>query len=324
MTDADYALIGQQLIIGLSNGLIIALVALGYTMVYGIVELINFAHGDLVMLGAFAALTVIGVCGFQPPADGGIPWTQLVVLLTVVPLFTAGLNWTVDRVAYRPIRAAPKLTALVTAIGVSFVCVNLGLFWGGAPMAVFGDGRAAAAAKDVPDLLGYRNLLGKDAALVLTSKDVLVAVITLPLLTALTWFVKRTRTGTAMRAVAQNPVAASLVGIDVNRVIGATFLIGGALAGVASVILALYNNTISFQMGFRCGMDAFTAAVLGGIGNLPGAVLGALLIGVVRALIEGLVPGGGQWSSTVVFATLILVLVFRPSGLLGAKVREKV
>ncbi len=317
-------LILQQLITGLSNGLIIALVALGYTMVYGIIELINFAHGDLVMLGAFAALTLIGACGFAPAADGSIPWGPLALLLLTVPMFTAGLNWSVDRLAYRPIRSAPKLTALVTAIGVSFIFINLGLFWGGLPMEVFGGGRAASASKDVPDLIGNHNLLGTGAELMLTAKDVLVAAITLPLLAALTWFVRHTRTGTAMRAVAQNPMAARLMGIDVDRVIGTTFLIGGALAGVAAVILALYNNTISFQMGFRCGMDAFTAAVLGGIGNLPGAVLGALLIGVVRALMEGLVPGGGQWSTTVVFTVLILVLVFRPTGLLGAKLREKV
>ena len=185
-------------------------------------------------------------------------------------------------------------------------------------------GTAASAIKSFPDLIGNRNLLGAHAALQFTTKDVLVAAVTLPLMAALTLFVNRTRLGMAMRAVAQNPTAAQLMGIDVDRVIGVTFLIGGALAGVASVVCALYNDSISFQMGYRNGMDAFTAAVLGGIGNLPGAVLGGLVIGLVRVVMEGCVPGGGQWSNATVFGVLILVLVVRPSGILGAQVREKV
>jgi branched-chain amino acid transport system permease protein len=308
----------QQLITGLANGLIGALVALGYTMVYGIIELINFAHGDLVMLGAFLALTLIGVCGLGP--ENG--WTGVLLLLALVPLFCAGLNWSVDRLAYRPLRNAPKLTVLVSAIGVSFVFINLGLFWGGAPMAVFGGGTAASAPKDVPDLIGNHNLLGEASLVRLTLKDALVAAITIPLMIALTMFVKCTRLGAAMRATAQNTIAARLMGIDVDRVIGVTFLIGGGLAGVAAVVQALYYNSISFQMGYRIGMDAFTAAVLGGIGNLPGAVLGAIMIGLVRAFSDGFLPT--QWTNALVFLVLILVLVFRPSGILGAHVREKV
>ena len=311
----------QQLITGTANGLIIALVALGYTMVYGIIELINFAHGDLVMLAAFAALTCIGACGFQLAADGSFPWGALALMLVVVPLFAAGANWTIDRLAYRPLRRAPKLTALVSALGVSFILVNLGLFWGGVPMEVFGHGRAAASPKDVPDLIGYRNLLG-DSAVQLTSKDLLVMALTVPLMLGLTWFVTRTRLGTAMRACAQDPIAARLMGIDVDRIVGVTFLIGGALAGVAAVILALSNNSISFGMGYRVGMDAFTAAVLGGIGNLPGAVLGGIVIGVVRSLSDQYLATA--WTNAVVFGVLIAVLVFRPAGLLGARVREKV
>jgi branched-chain amino acid transport system permease protein len=313
-------LVIQQLITGISNGLIIALVALGYTMVYGIIELINFAHGDLMMLGCFLALTVVGLCG----GEHAPTVMTLALLLVLVPAFCAGLNWSVDRLAYKPLRSAPKLTALVSAIGVSFIFVNLGLFWGGLPMKVMNGGVAAAAPKDFPDLIGYHNLLGAHSALQFTTKDVLVAGVTLPLMVVLTWFISRTRTGTAMRAVAQNPTAAQLMGIDVDRVIGVTFLIGGALAGVSSVVCALYNNSISFQMGYRNGMDAFTAAVLGGIGNLPGAVLGGLVIGLVRVVMEGCVPGGGQWSNATVFGVLILVLVVRPSGILGAQVREKV
>jgi len=313
----------QQAITGLSNGLIIALVALGYTMIYGIIELINFAHGDLVMLGSFAALTALGACGVHLGPPGSVPWMAVIMLLIVVPLFSAGMNWGIDRLAYRPLRNAPKLNALVAAIGVSFVLVNLGLFWGGMPLPGFGGAAAANASspKDFPDLLGYRNLLG-DSEVQLTAKDLLVFAITLPLMAGLTWFVTRTRLGTAMRACAQDPVAASLMGIDTNRVISATFALGGALAGVASVVWCLYNNSFSYQMGYRVGIDAFTAAVLGGIGNLPGAVLGGLVIGLVRA-------GSDQWIATawtnvVVFAVLIAVLVFRPTGLLGARMREKV
>jgi branched-chain amino acid transport system permease protein len=307
----------QQLIAGLSNGLIIALIALGYTMVYGLIELINFAHGDVMMLGGFAALTLIGVIGLPTwPL-----WASLPLLLIAVPLFTAVVNLGVERVAYRPLRHAPKLTALVTAIGVSFVLVNIGLFWGGLPVAGM-SAASAAAPKDIPDLIGNRNLLGDDAAILLTSKDALVAGVTIPLMLLLTWFVRGTRAGKAMRAVAQDPVAARLMGIDVDRVIAQAFAIGGALAGVAAVVFALYNNTISFQMGFRAGLDAFTAAVLGGIGSLPGAVLGGVLIGLTRSMSDQFLAA--QWTNALVFGVLIGVLVLRPSGLLGARVREKV
>jgi branched-chain amino acid transport system permease protein len=318
MTTADIIL--QLLVTGLANGMIIALIALGYTMVYGIIELINFAHGDLMMLGCFLALTIVGLCGGEQLS----PWLALPLLFLTVPFFTAGLNWSVDKIAYKPLRSAPKLTALVSAIGVSFVFMNIGMFWGGLPMEVFNNGSAAAAPKSFPDLLSSDNLLGDTANVVITARDVMVALVTIPLMIGLTLFINRTRMGTAMRAVAQNPTAARLMGIDVDRVIGQTFFIGGILAGVASVIAALYTGSIHFQMGYRNGMDAFTAAVLGGIGNLPGAVLGALVIGVVRAVMEGWVPNGGQWSNTVVFATLICVLVFRPTGILGSRVREKV
>jgi branched-chain amino acid transport system permease protein len=304
----------QQLIIGLSNGMIIALIALGYTMVYGIIELINFAHGDLFMLGCFCALTLVGALGLQHPA-------AVIVLLAIVPVFCGGLNWLVDRLAYRHLRGATKLAPLVSAIGVSFVFMNLGFFWGGLPMDVFGMGKAAAAPKDFPVLVSNNNLLG-NSNVQFTAKDLMVGVVTIPLMIALTWFVKRTRTGKAMRAVAQDQLAAKLMGIDVNRIIGATFLIGGALAGVASVVSALYNNSIYFQMGYRAGMDAFTAAVLGGIGSLPGAVLGGLFIGVARAFSDQYIAT--RWTNVMVFAILILVLVFRPSGILGAKHREKV
>jgi branched-chain amino acid transport system permease protein len=316
----------QQIITGLSNGMIIALIALGYTMVYGIVELINFAHGDLFMLGTFLALTIVGVLGLGPETgSAGATAAGLALMLVLVPSFCAGLNWSVDRLAYKPLRQATRLAPLVAAIGVSFVFMNLGQFWGGLPMQVFGGGRAAAAPKSFPPLVPNTDLfslLGLHTAVQFTWRDFVVWVVTAPLLVGLTLFVRHTRLGKAMRASAQNPVAARLMGIDVNRVIGATFLIGGALGGFAAVIYPLFNPTIYFQLGFRSGMDAFTAAVLGGIGNLPGAMLGGIVIGVVRSMSDQYVAT--RWTNSIVFGILILILVFRPSGLLGSRMREKV
>ncbi|RIL10963.1 MAG: branched-chain amino acid ABC transporter permease [Proteobacteria bacterium] len=318
MTESEVLL--QQLITGLSNGMIIALLALGYTMVYGIIELINFAHGDLFMLGAFLTLTVVGLMGWHTnPEEAGL--LLLLLLFVTAAGFCAVLNYLVDRLAYKPLRNAPRLSPLVSAIGVSFIFLNLGLFWGGLPLGVFNFGKAASAPKDFPALVSAHNLLG-DHPIQFTSKELLVLSVTLPLLLVFTLFVKYSRTGKAMRAVAQNPTAAKLMGIDVERIIGFTFILGGALGGVASVVYAMYNNTIFFQMGFRVGIDAFTAAVLGGIGNLPGAMLGGVLIGLVRAMSDQYIAT--EWTNVVVFSILIIVLVFRPSGLLGAKLREKV
>jgi branched-chain amino acid transport system permease protein len=292
----------QQIINGLVLGSMYALIALGYTMVYGIVELINFAHGDLFMLGAFLALTLLGLFA----ADSFAQTTLGIALcLVACPLFCAALNVGVDRVVYRPLRTAPRLAPLVSAIGVSFVFMNVGLFWGG-PMDV-----------NFPNLLPDTNLLGEGSAVRVTVKDLMVIGVTVPLMVALTLFVKFTRLGRAMRATAQDPTAAKLMGIDTDRVIGATFAIGGGLGGAASVVYGLYINTVSYQMGFQNGLYAFTAAVLGGIGSIPGAVLGGLLIGLVRAWGSAYV--GERWSGA-----LIVVLVFRPSGLLGSRTREKV
>ncbi len=298
----------QQLINGLTTGTLFALIAIGYTMVYGIIELINFAHGDLFMLGSFLALTLVTALGL--PKAGGAGLVGGVILLFLVSMgFCACLNWTVDQLVYKPLRNAPKLTPLVSAIGVSFVFMGIGQLWKG------------VADRDFPDLVPNTNLLGTEA-LRFTAKDLLVFLVTLPLMAGLTVFVKYTRLGKAMRATAQNPVAARLMGIDVDRVIGATFLIGGSLAGAASVIYGLSINTVSFQMGYQNGLYAFTAAVLGGIGNLPGAMLGGIVIGLVRSLGSQYV--GEQWTSALVFGILIILLVFRPSGLLGARTREKV
>lgn len=322
MTDTEVLI--QQLIIGLSNGMIIALIALGYTMVYGLVELINFAHGDLFMLGCFCALTILSCMGLAPLPDDVSAISQLVglgVLFCVVPLFCGTFNWLIDRLAYRPLRTAPRLVPLVSALGVSFILMNLGLFWGGLPLPAFNMGDSAASPKDFPQLLSSANLLG-DSAVQFSAKDALVFVATVPILCALLFLVTRTQFGRAMRAVAQNPIGARLVGIDVDRIISLTFFLGGALAGVASIIYALYNNTIFFQMGYRVGVDAFTAAVLGGIGNLLGAVIGGLLIGLIRAMSDQYIAT--EWTNTLVFSLLIAVLVFRPTGLLGRTQKEKV
>jgi len=312
----------QQVITGLSNGMIIALIALGYTMVYGIVELINFAHGDLFMLGTFLSLTIVGVIGAQA---GHATLPALVLMFLIVPVFCGTLNWSVDRLAYRPLRNAPKLAPLVAAIGVSFIFMNLGQFWGGLPMQVFGGGLAAAAPKSFPPLIPNTNVLhslGLSTNVQFTLRDLMVWGVTAPLLFSFALFVQYTRLGKAMRATAQNPVAAQLLGIDVNRVIGATFMLGGALGGFAAVIYPLFNPTIHFQLGYRSGMDAFTAAVLGGIGNLPGAMLGGILIGLVRSMSDQYIET--RWTNAVVFSILILILIFRPNGLLGARTREKV
>ena len=303
----------QYAVNGLTMGALFALIALGYTMVYGIVELINFAHGDLFMLGAFLSLSLVDLLGLREtgPAATAL-WLTSIALVSA--LACGALNWTVDRVVYRPLRGAPKLAPLVSAIGVSFIFMNLGQVWSVLEF-------RGAIDIDFPNLVSNENVLG-DSPIRLTYKDLLVYAVTIPLMLALTWFVKGTSLGKAMRATAQNPTAARLMGIDVDRVIGATFVLGGSLAGVASVIFGLYVNTVSYQMGFQNGLYAFTAAVLGGIGNIPGAVLGGFVIGMVRAFGSAYV--GEKWTSALVFAILIVILVFRPAGLLGARAREKV
>jgi len=305
----------QHCLIGLTTGSLFALIALGYTMVYGIIGLINFAHGDLFMLGSFLALTVIG--GMMqalggPAAGAGAVIFAIAFSLLIVPIFCASLNVAVDRIVYRPLRDAPKLAPLVSAIGVSYIFMNIGLFWRGAHPINFPN---LVSDYNLLELVGYSSVQ-------FTVKDFLVIGITVPLMIGLTLFVKFTRLGTAMRATEQSQLAARLMGINVDRVIAATFAIGGGLAGAASVVYSLYINTISFQMGFQNGLYAFTAAVLGGIGSLPGAVLGGLIIGLVRSLGSAYI--GERWTSALIFAILIVILVFRPSGLLGARAREKV
>jgi branched-chain amino acid transport system permease protein len=307
----------QYTLSGLTFGALIALIALGYTMVYGIVELINFAHGDLFMLGAFLALTILtglgpflNWLGLPVPNETGLAVIGLAICLVSCPLFCGVVNFGVDRLVYKPLRNAPKLAPLVSAIGMSFVFMNVGLFWGG-PQDV-----------NFPNLIPDDSLLGEASGVRFTYKDLMVLGVTAPLMVGLTLFVKFTPLGKAMRATAQDPTAAQLMGINTDRVIGATFAIGGGLGGAASVVYGLYINTVSYQMGYQNGLYAFTAAVLGGIGNIPGAVLGGVLIGLIRSWGSAYV--GERWTSGLIFAVLIVLLVFRPSGLLGSRTREKV
>ncbi len=292
---------------GLSNGMIWALIALGYTLVYGIIELINFAHGEVFMIGSFIAVSLwqtLGVLGTDSPALIAL---SILLALIVSMLASGSLNVMIERVAYRPLRNAPKLAPLITAIGMSFILQNVGLLWRPAP-------------DSSPDLIGSQKTLFTILDVDIVRSDVFAVAVTVPLLIALLWFVGRTKYGKAMRATAQDPDAARLMGINVDRTIGLTFLLGGVLAGAAGMIYAIYNGTVQFNQGFTAGLIAFTAAVMGGIGNLKGAVVGGLIIGVIQSLSD--THFGQVWTPAIVFGILILVMVFKPSGLFGEEVRE--
>ncbi|MDX2100706.1 MAG: branched-chain amino acid ABC transporter permease [Leptolyngbyaceae cyanobacterium bins.59] len=315
----------QQILVGLVNGAIIAIIALGYTLVYGIIELINFAHGDLYMLGAFASLTVVGALGVQDGAPLQSSLLPMLAALVVASVFCAGVNMLTERYAYRPLRNAPRLAPLISAIGVSFIFINTGLFWGGLRAFFPIMGANAAAPKSFPDLLPRIDLLkqfGIQSNIAFTTKDLIVLVVAVVLMVSLHLFVQYTRLGKAMRATAQNRDAARMMGINVDLIIALTFLLGGALAGAAGLLVGLYNNTVVFTMGFTAGLRAFTAAVLGGIGNIIGAMLGGVLIGVLSALSDQYLSS--RWTNAWVFAVLVIILAFRPGGLLGEKLQEKV
>jgi len=302
----------QTIIIGLANGLIFALVALGYTLVYGIIELINFAHGEVFMLGSFMALVLISTV-FNITSETPLLWMvgQVLVVILITMLATATLNLSIERVAYKPLRNAPKLAPLISAIGMSFVLQNVALL-------IFGP-----ANDGVNRILPNVNVLsafGIDTVTI-SAEQVFVAVVTIPLLIVLTWFVTKTRQGRAMRATAQDPDTAGLMGVNVDRTIAITFLIGGALAGAAGVVQILYNNTTVWNLGFRFGLNAFTSAVLGGIGNLQGAVLGAMVLGLINAFSDRYLAA--NWTNAIVFAVLIGILVFRPTGLLGQQLADR-
>ena len=302
----------EVFLIGLTNGAVYGLVALGYTLVYGILELINFAHGDVFMLGGMISATLV-LSVFHLGEDESL-LLLIPAILAILAITMAGcamINVTVETIAYRPLRAAPRLAALITAIAMSFILQNIGLIWKGAGF--------VSLPSTLPD--GHVFSIG---GVSYTWARLIVLLVTIPVLLALIWLVQATRQGKAMRATAQDKDAAAMMGIDVNRTISFTFAIAGGLAGAAGLLYALYFTNLRYDQGFQLGLIAFTAAVLGGIGNLTGAVLGALLIGLIQAFNEGLAWGapGSSWTQSIVFSILILILVFRPSGLLGERTPE--
>ncbi|MCX6038652.1 MAG: branched-chain amino acid ABC transporter permease [Chloroflexi bacterium] len=321
----------QFLIIGLANGAIVAIIALGYTMVYGIIELINFAHGDVYMIGVFTALSTLSVTGALTTNNPVHLVLGIVAALVVAMIVCASLNVGIERLAYRRLRNAPRLAALISAIGMSFIVENIGLIWAAQSWLVPSFGTTGGGAqKSFPDLLSKimislnldPNLLASTGlGLRFTIKDLLVIVLASILMIGLRFFIQNTRLGKAMRATAQNRDAAKMMGINIDRVISITFLIGGGLAGAAGLMAGLYNNTAWWFMGFRAGIQAFTAAVLGGIGNITGAMLGGFLIGLLAAFSDGYMDA--RWTNLWVFAVLVLILIFRPTGLLGEQVGEK-
>jgi branched-chain amino acid transport system permease protein len=307
--DGDLSRLGNNLLDGLSNGSIWALVALGYTLVYGIIELINFAHGEVFMIGSFVVAAWfwdrVGLT-----AETAVPGLilGLVVSLLVAMLASGSLNVMIERVGYRPLRNAPKLAPLITAVGFSFILQNVGLLWlGGSP-------------ESVTDLIRSQKELVTIGGVRVSRGDLLAIGVTIPLVLLLTTFIAQSRIGKAMRATAQDPEAARLMGVNVDTTISFTFLLGGIMAGAAGLIYALYQTTIAYNQGFTAGLVAFTAAVMGGIGNLRGAVLGGLIIGCIQQISDNRI--GGHWTPAIVFIYLVVIMVFRPQGLIGEETRE--
>jgi branched-chain amino acid transport system permease protein len=298
-------------LIGLTNGAIYGLVALGYSLVYGILELINFAHGDVFMLGGMLVATMVEWFGLTSGDSDLVLWGLILIMLVLVMAFCAGLNASIEIVAYRRLRNAPRLAPLITAIGMSFILQNVGLVWKGA--------RPTSVESLLP-----RGEVFTIGGVAYTWDKLIVLVVTVPVLFLLMWLVQSTRQGKAMRATAQDRDASAMMGINVNRTISFTFLLAGALAGSAGLLYALYITNIRYDEGFRLGLIAFTAAVVGGIGNLPGAVLGGLLIAMIESFNNGLswATPGSDWTQSIIFAILIIILVFRPEGLLGERTPE--
>src|SRR5947209_4634644 len=284
--------LADNLFSGLSNGSILAMIAVGYTLVYGIIELINFAHGDVFMIGSFSASQfwsgVLGV-GLATSTFGVIG--GILASLVVAMLVCGVLNVMIERVAYKPLRNAPKLAPLITAVGMSFVLQNVGLLWlGGSPASV-------------DDLIHAQQTVVTILGVPVQRADILAFVVTIPLVTGMVTFIQQTRLGKAMRATAQDPDAARLMGINVDTTISMTFLIGGMLAGAAGLVYALYQTTIWWFQGFENGLLAFTAAVMGGIGNIRGAVIGGLIIGCIQQISDNRIDP--PWTPAIVFASLV-------------------
>ena len=303
----------QQVINGLVLGSVYALVALGYTMVYGILELINFAHGEITMVGAMVSLAVVSAL-----AGSGVdmPGVMIVLtgVLTAIPV-CMGLGYSIERVAYRPLRHAPRLAPLITAIGISIVLQNAAmLIWG----------RQYIPFPPVLQITRY-----DIGGATITNLQIAIIVLSACAMIGLVFLVNKTRLGRAMRATAQSPQVAGLMGVNINSIISATFVIGSGLAAIAGVMVSAYYGLAHYYMGFMLGLKAFSAAVLGGIGNLTGAMLGGLLLGVIESLGAGYIGDltggflGSHYQDVFAFFVLILVLVFRPSGLLGERVVDR-
>jgi branched-chain amino acid transport system permease protein len=295
----------QQLINGIAWGSIYALIALGYTMVYGVLRLINFAHGDVYMVGAFTGFYAVRFLNMaeEPTLFGAVA----VFLFSM--LVCALLGFVIERGAYKPLRKAPRLTALITAIGVSLFLENAGQL-------IFG-----ADPKFFPQIIAKTDVIAS-GGIILTNQQLIVLVVSLFLMASLQLFIKKTKTGKAMRAVSFNREAASLMGISVDRIISITFMIGSALAAAAAILVALTNPKIEPLMGIMPGIKAFVAAVLGGIGNIPGAMLGGMIMGIAEVMVVGYLSS--TYRDAIAFAILILILLFKPSGLMGAFTGEKV
>jgi branched-chain amino acid transport system permease protein len=293
---------------GISNGSIWALVALGYTLVYGIIELINFAHGDVFMIGSFVSVGLYGTFGLTDHTGVAGLFFGLLATLVIAALACATLNMLIERVAYRPLRNAPKLAPLITAVGFSFILENVGVLWNGGQQ------------QPVTDLIQSQKILFSISGVTISHGDVLAIAVAVPLLILLAGFISGSRLGKAMRATAQDPEAARLMGINVDTTISATFVLGGLLAGAGGLVYALYQTQIWYFQGFTAGLIAFTAAVMGGIGNLKGAVLGGLIIGIIQQISDNRI--GTEWTPAIVFGYLVLIMVFRPQGLIGEETRE--
>jgi branched-chain amino acid transport system permease protein len=307
-TPADFFTV---FLIGLTTGSVYALIALGYTLVYGILQLINFAHGDVFALSGLVASSLI-VSVFELDESTAVLGiiVGLLVTLVLIVIFGALVNASIEFVAYRRLRQAPRLAVLITAVGMSFIVQNISL-------AIFG-----VNFRSVPPLISEEHVF-EIGSVTYQWNQLFAVVATIPVLILLSWIVGSTRHGKAMRATSQDPDAAAIMGVNVNRTISFTFLLAGGLAGVGGLLYLLEFN-MRYDTGFELGLIAFTAAVLGGIGNLTGAVLGALLIGLIQAFNEGLswLAPGSDWTRSIVFGILIAILVFRPEGLLGERTPE--
>ncbi len=299
----------QQLINGLTLGAIYGLIAIGYTLVYGIIGMINFAHGEIFMIGAFISIITFLILGIV-----GVTWVPLALLITLVATMalTPVYGWALERIAYRPLRGSPRLAALITAIGMSIFLQNYVQLLQGARVKPL-----------QPVIAGGFEIMRKgDFTVLLSYLQILIFVVTVVLMAAFTFVIHRTALGRAQRACEQDLKMASLLGVNVDRTISLTFMMGAALASVAGLIFLLNYGVIDFFIGFLAGIKAFTAAVLGGIGSLPGAMLGGILIGLIEAFWSGYFSA--EYKDVAAFSILVLVLIFRPTGLLGTPDVEKV